>query len=68
MQLPQTAALALAGPSEVPFTDGGRAWFHSFDQEGNPITVPLLKDAVRAILFTDSSHAFAIVIFICLDM
>lgn len=37
MQLPQTAALAVGGPLEVPLSNGGRAWFESFDTEGNLI-------------------------------
>eukprot|EP00798_Chlamydomonas_sp_ICE-L_P015722 gene15722-21842_t len=33
MALPNTASLALAGPIEVPETDGGRSWFISFDDD-----------------------------------
>ncbi|KAI3429303.1 hypothetical protein D9Q98_005398 [Chlorella vulgaris] len=41
MALPQTAALALGGPQEVPFSEGGRSWYtvftDSFDLiEGRP--------------------------------
>lgn len=39
MALPQTATLALAGPMEVPETDGGRAWFQAFDEEWELIEV-----------------------------
>ncbi|KAL4430866.1 hypothetical protein ABPG75_006122 [Micractinium tetrahymenae] len=30
MALPQTAAVALGGPQEVPFSDGGRSWYTVF--------------------------------------
>ena len=39
MQLPSTAALVLAGPLEVPETDGGRAWHEAFDEEWELIQV-----------------------------
>ena len=32
MNLPQTSILALSGPIHIPETDGGRAWFTSFDE------------------------------------
>ncbi|GAQ84429.1 hypothetical protein KFL_001880220 [Klebsormidium nitens] len=32
MNLPQTSILALSGPIQIPETDGGRAWFTSFDE------------------------------------
>ena len=48
MKLPCTAALALRGPREVPFTDGGREWFARTDdatyEEINPLEV--VVDAV----------------------
>mmetsp|Transcript_14044 Transcript_14044/g.23761 ORF Transcript_14044/g.23761 Transcript_14044/m.23761 type:complete len:452 (+) Transcript_14044:336-1691(+) len=37
MQLPNTLAVALAGPVEIAETDGGRAWFRMFDDEWNLI-------------------------------
>lgn len=37
MALPQTACLALSGPLAVPETDGGRAWFTVFDEDGELI-------------------------------
>jgi hypothetical protein len=39
MGLPQTACLALSGPLPVPETDGGRAWFTMFDDDGELIQV-----------------------------
>ena len=39
MQLPQTASLALAGPLEVPETNGGRAWLQVFDDDYDFIQV-----------------------------
>ena len=39
MQLPQTASLALAGPLEVPETNGGRAWLQVFDDDYDFIKV-----------------------------
>ncbi|KAF8060498.1 histidine--tRNA ligase [Scenedesmus sp. PABB004] len=37
MALPQTACLALSGPLRVPETHGGRAWFESFEADGELI-------------------------------
>jgi hypothetical protein len=37
MALPATAALALDGPLEVPYSDGGRAWFAAFEDDMSPI-------------------------------
>lgn len=37
--LVQTAALALGGPQEVPFSDGGRSWHTVFDDEFTLIEV-----------------------------
>ena len=36
---PQTAALALGGPHEVPLSGGGRSWYTVFDEEFNLIEV-----------------------------
>lgn len=36
---PQTAALALGGPQEVPFSSGGRSWYTVFGQDFNLIEV-----------------------------
>jgi predicted esterase len=33
MNLPATGVLALSGPREVLFTDGGREWFTNMDDE-----------------------------------
>ncbi|KAK3283376.1 hypothetical protein CYMTET_8924 [Cymbomonas tetramitiformis] len=33
MKLPQTATLAISGPLEIPMTDGGRAWYTTFDDD-----------------------------------
>ncbi|PSC68906.1 malonate-ligase [Micractinium conductrix] len=33
MALPQTAALALGGPQEVPFSEGGRSWHTAFTDD-----------------------------------
>jgi hypothetical protein len=41
MDLPQTATLALAGPIEVPESNGGRAWLQAFDDEFELIEVKL---------------------------
>ena len=32
ISLPQTAAVSLGAPHEVPFSDGGRSWFTVFDE------------------------------------
>ena len=37
LALPQTAVLALEGPLEVPYSDGGRAWFSAFEHNGTLI-------------------------------
>ena len=37
--LPQTAALALGGPQEVPFSEGGRSWYTVFDEQFELIQV-----------------------------
>ena len=34
LQLPQTATLALEGALEIPHCDGGRGWFHAFEEDG----------------------------------
>ena len=39
MALPQTAALALAGPLAVQGVLGGRAWHDSFEPDGELIQV-----------------------------
>ena len=41
MALPQTASLALGGPLGVEGTDGGRAWFEAFEDDGSLIQVAL---------------------------
>ena len=41
MALPQTATLALAGPIEVPESNGGRAWLQAFDDDFELIQVKL---------------------------
>lgn len=35
----QTAALALGGPQEVPFSDGGRSWYTAFTRDLDLIQV-----------------------------
>lgn len=39
MALPQTAALALGGPQEVPFSEGGRSWYTVFTDSFDLIEV-----------------------------
>jgi len=65
LTLPQTAVLALEGPLEVPYSDGGRAWFSAFEHNGTLIcpapgelrrlrslasTVESLYEALRALV------------------
>ncbi|KAI9193243.1 uncharacterized protein BJ171DRAFT_530895 [Polychytrium aggregatum] len=38
MQLPQTALLAIRGPSPIPYFDDGTGWFPAFDQLGEEIS------------------------------
>jgi len=66
LQLPQTAAIALGAPHEVPFSDGGRSWFTVFDDElklipgtpGEHRRIQSLETTVKCIMrLLESLHA-----------
>jgi predicted esterase len=54
MALPQTAALALAGPLPVAETNGGRAWFRTFEDDGWTPIAPAPGEARRARSLSDT--------------
>ena len=45
MALPQTASLALSGPLIIPETDGGRAWFTTYDEDWELIQVRMTANS-----------------------